>query len=58
MVFGNRALTQTPKYLRGGYLLITKGKKKTSVKWRNLAVQASDQSQTPTTMRQNDIMVS
>jgi len=26
-VFGNRTLTQTPKYLTGGYLLIIKGEK-------------------------------
>lgn len=46
-VSGNRTLTQTPKYLTEGYFLIIKGEKKISVKWRNLAVQTSDQSQTP-----------
>lgn len=36
-VFGNRIFIQTPKYLPGGYLLITK-EEKISLEWRNLAV--------------------
>lgn len=54
--FGNSRHTG-PKVSCKRLLINYKGGK-ISVKWRNLAIQTSDQSQTPTTMGQNDITVS
>lgn len=46
-----------PKVPHRRLLINYKGEKKASVKWRNLAVQTSDQSQTPTTMGQNGFLM-